>query len=223
MNAQPLQAVLFDLDGTLVDSAPDLVAALETLADEIGQPRGDAEAVRRVVSTGGRAILRTGLPALDAATIDALLPRYLDLYAARGHVETRLYPGVETLLARIEAAGMAWGVVTNKVGWLARPVLAHLGLDARCAVLVAGDTLARRKPDPDPVIHACTLIGADPQATVFVGDDLRDVESGRAAGTRTIAVAWGYLNGGDPHAWGADAIADAVADLYPWLGLECTA
>ena len=211
--SRSLQAVLFDLDGTLADSAPDLVAALATLCAEIGEAAPDPVAVSRVVSAGGRAILRCGLPTFEQARIDELLPRYLDLYAARGNASTRLYPGIEEILLDLEARDIAWGVVTNKVGWLAAPMIEQLGLGSRCAALVAGDTLARRKPDPDPVLHACELMGIEPARTVFVGDDLRDIESGRAAGTRTIAAGWGYLDGGNPHEWGADAVADTVADL----------
>ena len=211
------QAVLFDLDGTLADSAPDLVAALATLCKEIGHAAPDPQVVSRVVSAGGRAILRSGLPGFDESRIEELLPRYLDLYAQRGNAATALYAGIEPVLAGLEARGIAWGVVTNKVGWLAAPMLDHLGLGTRCAALVAGDTLARRKPDPDPVLHACALLKVDPARTLFVGDDLRDIEAGRAAGTATVAAAWGYLNGGDPHAWGADQVAASVPALHAWL------
>ena len=218
--AAAVQAVLFDLDGTLADSAPDLVAALATLCAEIGRAEPDPVAVSRVVSAGGRAILRCGLPGIDEAQVEALLPRYLDLYAARGNVSTRLYDGIDEVLRDLEGQGIAWGIVTNKVAWLAAPVVEKLGLARRCGALVAGDTLARRKPDPDPVLHACALLEVDPSRTLFVGDDLRDIEAGRAAGTRTIAAAWGYLNGGDPADWGADAIAATVAALPAVLRLD---
>ncbi|MBX3696789.1 MAG: HAD-IA family hydrolase [Dokdonella sp.] len=218
--ASAVQAVLFDLDGTLADSAPDLVAALATLCAEIGRAEPDPVAVSRVVSAGGRAILRCGLPGIDEAQVEALLPRYLDLYAARGNVSTRLYDGIDEVLRDLEGQGIAWGIVTNKVAWLAAPVVEKLGLARRCGALVAGDTLARRKPDPDPVLHACALLEVDPSRTLFVGDDLRDIEAGRAAGTRTIAAAWGYLNGGDPADWGADAIAATVAALPAVLRLD---
>ncbi len=207
------RAVLFDLDGTLADSAPDLVAALVTLCAEIGEPPPDAVAVSRVVSAGGRAILRTGLPGSAEPRVDALLPRYLDLYAARGNASTRLYEGIAEMLDGLDARGIPWGIVTNKVGWLATPVVVHLGLDARCRALVAGDTLARRKPDPAPVLHACTLLGVGPADTVFVGDDLRDIVAGREAGTRTIAAGWGYLDGGNPHDWGADRVVATPREL----------
>ncbi len=207
------RGVLFDLDGTLADSAPDLVAALATLCAEIGAPAPDPVRVSKVVSAGGRAILRSGLPPVDEVRIEELLPRYLELYAARGNASTELYAGIAGILDGLDARGIAWGVVTNKVGWLAQPVLEHLGLATRCKALVAGDTLARRKPDPAPVVHACSLLGIAPANTTFVGDDLRDILAGRAAGTRTIAAGWGYLDGGDPHAWGADLVVETTGAL----------
>jgi phosphoglycolate phosphatase len=207
------RAVLFDLDGTLVDSAPDLVAALASLCREIGRAEPDPVAVSRVVSAGGRAILRCGILGIDEARVEELLPRYLELYAARGNASTELYPGMDEVLRDIESRGIAWGIVTNKVGWLAAPIIERLDLTARCGALVAGDTLEHRKPHPAPILHACALMAVDPARTLYVGDDLRDIEAGRAAGTRTIAAAWGYLNGGDPATWGADSVADSVADL----------
>lgn len=211
--APRFEGVLFDLDGTLADSAPDLVAALATLCEEIGEPPPDTAAAGRVVSAGGKAILRRGLPRFDEARIEAVLPRYLDLYAARAHVSTRLYDDIPALLDALDANAIPWGIVTNKAGWLAGPVVAHLGIAARSRVLVAGDTLAQRKPDPAPVLHACAQIGVDPVRTAFVGDDRRDVEAGRAAGARTFVVGWGYLDGGDPRGWGADAIVATPAAL----------
>jgi len=218
--ARPPRAVLFDLDGTLVDSAPDLIAAVEALCAELGAPPPDAEVVRRVVSAGGRAMLRNGLPGADDAMIDQWLPRFLDLYSVAMTVHTRLYDGIAEVLARLEAGGIAWGIVTNKPGWLARPMLDQMGFHRGAAVLVTGDCLPVRKPDPAPVRHACEQAGIDPALAVMVGDDLRDVVAGRAAGARTIAAGWGYLDGGDPHAWGADLVVDEPRALIRALALE---
>jgi len=219
MSALPLRAVLFDLDGTLVDSAPDLISAVQALCNELGAPPPDAQAVRRVVSAGGRAMLRQGLPGADEVMIDQWLPRFLDIYSVNMAEHTRLYDGMDEVLGGFEARGIAWGIVTNKPGWLARPLLDLLALNARCSALVTGDCLPVRKPDPAPVLYACELARVDAASTAFVGDDLRDVQAGRAAGTLTIAAAWGYLNGGDPNAWGADRVVDLPIGLPSALGL----
>ena len=213
------RAVFFDLDGTLVDSAPDLVAAVAALCHELGAPPPDAEAVSKVVSTGGRAMLREGLPGADDAMIEQWLPRFLDLYSVNMVQHTRLYDGMPEVLALLEARGIAWGIVTNKPGWLARPMLEQMDLRARCAALVTGDCLAVKKPDPAPVLYACELAGIDAATIAFVGDDLRDVQAGRAAGAHTIAAAWGYLDGGNPHTWGADQVLLRPHDLPAALGI----
>jgi phosphoglycolate phosphatase len=214
----PPRAVLFDLDGTLIDSAPDLVIAVEALCRELGAPPPEAARVREVVSAGGRAMLRRGLPGADETMIDQFLPRFLDIYSANMTVHTRLYDGMGDVLEGFESQGIAWGVVTNKPGWLTRPLLEQMGLHARCAAIVTGDCLSVRKPDPAPVLRACELAGVEAFATAFVGDDLRDVQAGRAAGALTVAAAWGYLDGGDPHAWGADRVVDAPSSLPRALG-----
>lgn len=215
----PPRAVFFDLDGTLVDSAPDLIAAVQALCAELGAPAPDADAVRKVVSAGGRAMLRRGLPGADDPMIDQWLPRFLDLYAIKMVVHTRLYEGMADVLDLLQSRGIAWGIVTNKPGWLTRPMLAQMTFHEGCAALVTGDCLPVRKPDPAPLLRACELAGVDAVDCVFVGDDLRDVVAGRAAGMRTIAAAWGYLDGGDPHAWGADTIVGTPHGLPAALGI----
>jgi 2-phosphoglycolate phosphatase len=212
------RAVFFDLDGTLVDSAPDLVVAVQALCRELGAPPPDADAVRRVVSAGGRAMLRQGLPGADEAMIDQWLARFLDLYSVAMTVHTRLYDGIAEVLSTLESRGIAWGIVTNKPGWLARPMLAAMDFHRHSVALVTGDCLPVRKPDPAPVLHACALAGVDAADAVMVGDDLRDVQAGRAAGARTVAAAWGYLDGGDPAAWHADWVVQRPHDLLAALG-----
>ena len=165
-------------------------------------------------------MLRQGLPGADDVMIDQWLPRFLDIYSVNMVEHTRLYDGMDTVLKDFERRGIAWGIVTNKPGWLARPMLELLDLNTRCAALVTGDCLSVRKPDPAPVLRGCELAGVDASATAFVGDDLRDVQAGRAAGTLTIAAAWGYLNGGDPNSWGADRVVDLPVDLPRVLGLS---
>ncbi len=196
--------LLFDLDGTLVDSAPDLINALQHVRASLGMAPVPAGPVRASVSKGGRAILCAGFPEFDASQaishLDALLARY------RAHIgaESRMFDGFDLLLARWHAEGGLSGIVTNKPAWLTAPLLASLGLDGMFAAVVSGDTLPQRKPHPAPVLHACSLVGVAPSEALFVGDDRRDIESGRVAGTRTATAEWGYLDGEDPAGWGAD-------------------
>lgn len=213
----PPAAVLFDLDGTLIDSAPDLVVAAERLCHELGEPAPNAAHVRRVVSAGGKAILRQTLPNADEARIESLLARYLDIYAQDLAVATRPYEGIDEVLMMLEQRRIPWAVVTNKAGWLAVPLMERLGLAPRAAAIVAGDTLPQRKPHAAPVLHACQLIGVDPANAIMVGDDLRDVVSGRDAGAWTIAAGWGYLDGGDPATWGADRVIETPQLLHAEL------
>lgn len=208
-----IDAVLFDLDGTLVDSAPDLVAAMQRLCRELAAAEPDARAVRDVVSKGGRAMLRRGLPGLEERRYEELLPRFLDIYAADIAALSRPFDGVDALIEAIEARGARWGVVTNKPGWLARPLVEQLGWSHRSAALVSGDCLAVRKPDPAPVLRACELAGVAPLRAVYVGDDRRDIEAGRAAGLLTVAAAWGYLDGDDPRTWQADCVVASADEL----------
>ena len=212
-------AVLFDLDGTLLDSAPDLAAALAHYTAAQGVAMPDYARVRAVVSAGGSAILRTAWPDAPPARIAELLPGYLAIYAQMLAERSRLFPGLEALLARIEALPLPWGIVTNKITALTVPLLQRLHLQARLGALVCGDTLARKKPDPAPLLHACALLRVAPERCVYIGDDRRDIEAARAAGMPGIAVGWGYSNGENPADWQADALAEDVAGLARLLAL----
>jgi phosphoglycolate phosphatase len=217
---EPLRCVLFDLDGTLVDSAPDMYAALVALCAEQGVAAPDFERVRSLVSRGARAVLRSSFPDDDDAALVARVPRYLDIYAGMLDGDSRLFDGVAVVLDTLDARGIAWGVVTNKPTFLSEPLLDHLQLTPRMAALVCGDTLPQRKPDPEPLLHACKLAGADPRHTAYVGDDARDIEAADRADLHAIAAAWGYLDGGDPRDWQPDAIADDPHRLLALLGLS---
>ena len=217
--AGEVAAVFFDLDGTLVDSAPDLVVAMQRLRAELGESCVDVAAIGTLVSKGGRAMLRRGFPDADEPRIEQLLPRFLQLYAEAIATHTRTYPGIDDVLATLEARAIHWGVVTNKPGWLARALLSALRLDVRCVALVSGDCLPQRKPDPAPLLHACALANVAPARSVYVGDDARDIETGQRAGTRTIAAAWGYVNGEDVSTWGADLVVEQPRDLLHALGI----
>ena len=214
------RAVLFDLDGTLVDTAPDLCNAVNHVLAGLGRAAVPLARLREVVSKGGRAMLAVALPDLDDAARDELLPPFLARYAEALAVESEPFTGVPALLDALDARGVRWGIVTNKPEALAAGVVAGMGWVARCAVLVGGDTLPRRKPDPAPLHLACERLGIDPARCLYVGDDERDVQAARAAGMPSAAALWGYrLPGEDPLQWGADHAAAVPADLHAIAGL----
>lgn len=216
-----LDAVLFDLDGTLADTAPDLIAALNRLRLELGLPATSEVPLRPLASRGAIAMLEVGLPELDDQQRRAFHQHYLDLYRSHCWDRSRPYAGIPDCLQRIESAGRQWGVVTNKLESLAETLLVQAGWVGRCGCLVGGDTAARPKPAPDPVLEACRRLGVEPARTLLIGDDLRDIQAGRAAGTRTIAAAWGYiLPDLDVATWGADRVLASAEHLADWLG-EC--
>lgn len=214
---EAVQGVLFDLDGTLLDSAPDLYAALEQQCAEEGIAPPPYAPVREVVSRGARAVLRCAFADRGEPAIEALVPRYLELYQQVMAQTTRPFEGVEALLDAIEAQGLRWGIVTNKAGFLTEELLARIGWLERAHAVVSGDTLPVKKPDPAPVLLACERAGIDPAQCLFVGDDRRDVLAGAAAGLYTVAVGWGYLDGDDPQTWNADAVLDTPAQLMALL------
>ena len=213
-------AVLFDLDGTLVDTAPDLCNAVNHVLAGLGQPAVPLARLREVVSKGGRAMLAVALPDLDEASRDALLPPFLARYAEALAVDSAPFAGIPELLDALDAHGVRWGIVTNKPEALAAGVVAGMGWSARCAVLVGGDTLPQRKPDPTPLRLACERLGLAPAQVLYVGDDERDVQAARAAGLPSAAALWGYrLPGEDPTQWGADHAVAGAADLRAVAGL----
>jgi len=215
---QPLAGVFFDLDGTLVDSARDMHDALIALCRERGIEIPLYETVRETVSRGARAVLRCAV-GNDEEKVEEVLPRFLELYVATGMVNTHAFEGMDDVLDRLEARGLSWGVVSNKAGSLVALVMTRVGYDGRAAAVVGGDTLPKRKPDPDPVLHACALAGVEPAQCVYVGDDPRDIMAGREAGLYTVAAGWGYLDGADPRDWEPDAVSADPRQLAALLDL----
>lgn len=210
------RVALFDLDGTLLDSAPDMLATVNRMRATRGLPPMALEAIRPHVSRGSRAMTRAALPALpeDPAAVEALVPEFLAIYEQELGRHGGVFDGVEDMLAALEADGVRWGIVTNKPEYLARMVVPQLGWQSRCAVLVGGDSLAQRKPHPMPLLHAAAALGIEPGHCVYVGDDERDIVAARAAGMPSIAALWGYrLGDDDPVAWKADRMCAAVDDL----------
>ena len=208
------EAVLFDLDGTLVDTAPDMVAVLQDLQRFRGAEVVPYEVARLHVSNGALGLLSIGFPDVDHAFGSELHLEYLERYAQRVCDASALFPDLPDLLDDLDAAGRPWGVVTNKPTYLTEPLLEALSLATRVACVVSGDTLPQRKPDPAPLLHACDLAGLEPRTTMYIGDASRDIVAGQNAGMSTIAAAYGYITpDDDPRRWGADRIAADTAEL----------
>jgi phosphoglycolate phosphatase len=213
-----IKAVLFDLDGTLADTAPDLCYALNRMRTARNLPALPVAATRAYTSLGARGLLGVGLDVTPAHSgYDALREEFLAIYADNLCRETRLFPGMPELLGELEQRGLLWGVVTNKAERYTHPLLEQLGVHKRAACVIGGDTTGRTKPDPAPLFAASERIGIAPQHCVYVGDDRRDIQAGRSAGMKTVVVKFGYLNGNDPETWNADAMIDAPADLLKHL------
>ena len=214
-----VRAVLFDLDGTLADTAPDLARALNRVRAANDLAPVPAELARPYTSSGARGLLKVGF-GLDPGDerYEALRLQFLDFYAAEICVDTRLFDGMAELLDQLDRDRLPWGVVTNKAERFTFPLLQGLRLDERAACVVGGDTAARAKPHPDPLLHAAAALQLAPSACLYVGDDLRDVQAARAAGMRVIAAKYGYLgDGGAIETWQADAIIDHPREVLDYL------
>ena len=217
--AAATRLVLFDLDGTLVDTADDLAAALNRCQSLRGLPPTPPQELRPWTSHGARGLIQRGfgLEPADAGYED-LRAEFLDHYEQALCVHSRLYDGIEQTLAAIEASDRRWGVVTNKPARFTRPLLRALGLEQRAACVVSGDTAARPKPDPAPILRALAECRCEASASLYVGDDLRDVQAGRAAGVGTVVAAYGYSASiEDVSNWNADLVIDRPQDLLLWI------
>lgn len=209
-----VDCVLFDLDGTLLDTARDLVHALHRVCDEEDQSQPEAELASRYVSTGAAGLIKLAFPDVDDDTVERLRQRLVEIYEQNICTHTVPYPGITELLDALHTENIPWGVVTNKMHYLALPIMEQLGLYEHCQTLVGGDTAARNKPHPDPILHALDELGVAPGKAVYVGDAEKDVLAGQAAGATTVAASWGYiLPGQAPHEWNADYTIDRPADL----------
>jgi phosphoglycolate phosphatase len=211
---------LFDLDGTLLDSAPDMLATVNAMRAERGRGPMALDALRPHVSKGARAMLAAAFADVAVETRESWVPEFLAVYQRELGRHGAPFDGVEAMLGALEAAGSRWGIVTNKPEYLARLLLPLLGWESRCAVLIGGDTLAARKPDPLPLTVAAERLGVAPSACVYVGDDERDIVAARAAGMPSVVALWGYrLAQDDPIAWQGDVMIDtpaALADPARW-------
>jgi 2-phosphoglycolate phosphatase len=215
-------AVLFDLDGTLIDTAPDMGGALNNLLREEDRAPLPLEAIRPYVSQGGLVLTKLGFgDTVPAAEIEPLRQRFLQHYLAIIADDSRLFAGFDAILDDLENRLIPWGIVTNKPEWLTHPLLEQLGLSTRTAVVIGGDTLAQRKPHPMPLQVAAERIGVDCAACIYVGDDERDIVAGRAAQMKTLVAAYGYIEDAEAIVgWNADGVINSPAELMQHLYLD---
>lgn len=217
-----ISSVFFDLDGTLADTAPDLAAALNQILQEQNRPALPLESIRPAVSLGGNAMIKLAFSMEeDDPEFDELRQRFLEIYHERSHQDTHVFPGIGKALDYIEANNMIWGVVTNKPEWLTHPVMEQLNLTQRTACIVSGDTTEFRKPHPGPMLYACELAKCVPETSLYVGDALRDIEAGRAAGMKTLIADYGYIaKDENPETWNADGSISEPEEIIDWLEKE---
>jgi 2-phosphoglycolate phosphatase len=216
-STQAPRAILFDLDGTLADTAPDLAAAVNLLRTERGLEPTPYALLRPTASAGARGMIGAafGLTPADEG-YEELRVQWFDRYQAAMSVHSSLFGGVTELLAGIAEAGMTWGIVTNKPSRFTDPLIPQIGLE-HAGCIISGDTTGFSKPHPEPLLEGARRLGIAPEACWYVGDDLRDVEAGRAAGMVTVACSWGYCGTVEPASWGADYLLDTPTDLLETL------
>lgn len=216
-----IHTVLFDLDGTLIDTAPDMANALNILLTEEGYKELSFEVIRPVVSNGSAALVQLGFPEIDdTGTVDRLKKRYLNIYEDKLCVDSVLFPGMLNLIDTIEQLDMNWGVVTNKPGWLTDPLMQQIGLAERAACIISGDTTENRKPHPEPMYLACKMANSSTENCMYIGDAKRDIQAGHNAGMQTVVANYGYIGEWENiEDWGADYTIEAPADVLKLINI----
>lgn len=214
-----IDTVLFDLDGTLVDTAPDMGFALNTLLREYDHEPLAAEVIRPWVSHGSRGLIFLGFgEEPGGAHFEEYKARFLTLYECRVCVDSRLFEGMDEVLEYLDDRRLPWGIVTNKPHYLTMALLEELNLHRRVACVVSGDSIAERKPHPAPLLHACRQLECAPDVCIYVGDAQRDIEAGTRAGMTTLVALFGYLNDlDDPAEWGATGLVETPGDIIGWV------
>ena len=213
-----LRAVLLDLDGTLVDTAPDMVGSLNRVLKRHSKEAADVEQAGKLVSNGGKALIEFGfgdsIGEGDIPGVEQLVQEFLDDYKQHVANDSFVYEGMHEVLEYCEGNSLKWGVITNKPLHLAKDLLDSLGLLKRCAILLGGDSLPVKKPDPVPMLHTCMVLSLAPSECLYVGDHLRDIQAGNAAGMDTASALWGYISDTEkPEAWGANFILNSPNGL----------
>jgi 2-phosphoglycolate phosphatase len=212
------EAVLFDLDGTLVDTAPDMVHVLTTMQGRRGRPVSDYDVARNNVSNGSLGLLRMGFPEADDEMLNGMIGEFLSDYRNHLCVDSTIFSPLDELLQEISSKDIQWGVVTNKPTAMTIPLMEALQIQQSAGCIVCGDTLPERKPHPAPMLYAASLINVEPSRVIYVGDASRDIDAGKAAGMMTVSVGYGYITpGDDPESWGADFYAADTLTLVNLL------
>ena len=217
-----IDTVLFDLDGTLADTAPDLAYALNKLREEKGLEHLPYDDIRVTASYGGIALIKLGFGIdTDDPNFEPLRLRFLALYKENLSRETRLFPGMDLLLTTLQKQDIKWGVVTNKPAYLTEPIIASLGLSDRAAAVISGDTTNNRKPHPEPMLRACEQANSSPEKCLYVGDAERDIHAGKHAGMKTLIALFGYISEDEkPEDWGADGMIRTPMEILDWINAK---
>lgn len=221
MSTNPVRGVLFDLDGTLLDTIPDLVFALNKVRTENGLPELPISAIRPIATLGSRAMVKIAFGIeLEDPKFDAYREHFMNLYEKHLADSTRFFPNMENVLEHLENNNIPWGIVTNKLTRHTVPLLKALEIDHRPGCVVCGDSLPTFKPDPEPILHACRLIKQDPAHCIYVGDAETDVTASKAAGTKSLVALYGYIHEDeDPYAWKADGYVQEPIELIKWFNV----
>jgi len=219
MTDNKVSNVLFDLDGTLADTAPDLAFALNTLLEEKGKATLPLDVIRPTVSLGGIAMVRLAFEIdEDSIEFNALKNRFLEIYRNNIATHTVLFEGVDEVLSCLDARQLSWGIVTNKSSWLTLPLMEELKLSERTPCIVCGDTVEHSKPHPAPLLHACELLQCRPEDTLYVGDARRDIEAGNSAAMTTLIANYGYIEKHEePQTWGANGEVNTALEILDWV------
>ena len=217
-----LSCVLFDLDGTLVDTAPDLIACLNKALTQHGFDEVSSDKLKPFISYGAAAMISKSVEQVDEQTQGRILETMLTLYQNNIAEHSRFFSGITDTLNTIESLGLKWGIVTNKRERFTNPLVAALKLTDRVACVVSGDTTTNSKPHPEPMLTACAQANVKPEECVYIGDAIHDIDAGKNANMKTLAAIYGYLKPDDnPNNWGADALIESPEQLTSWITATC--